>query len=149
MHNRLARHTTLLALAIAASACAEDGVTPAPRLLDAVQESPVSAVVLSADLRPGGNGAVAFTNRLEDDLWFNPCEREVQRQRGDEWVSVPTELRLCNAMAYVLRPGVERVELVDVPTYLEAGRYRFVFTMYPGVDAEIVHRPASSVFEVR
>ncbi len=137
-------------LALAALGCETSTTSPGGnRLLDAVGDGPVTAVVAEAEAAPGANVSVTFANSGAAEYWFNPCEREVQRESGGEWVSLGQELRICNEMAYVLAANGERAEMVDVPAFIEPGRYRFVFTMRPSASGDVATRPASSAFEVK
>lgn len=132
-----------------AAACSRDGASASgPRLQDVVENGPVVPVVRSADAVPGQAVAVLFRNTVDQEFWFNPCERFTERLVDGAWIRLADELRLCNSMAYVLRASGEREEQVDVPNDLSPGTYRFVFVMRPPRSGDVSHRPASTTFRV-
>jgi hypothetical protein len=136
-----------LALLVGLSACTKDPVL-APPLLDIVQDGSVQAVVDADAAVPGAFVGVMFVNHVDQEYWFNPCERFVERYEAGGWRRFQ-EMRLCNSMAYILRPNASREESVDVPSDLAVGTYRFVFPMRPPATGEVSLYLASTTFEVR
>lgn len=138
-----------LAALVVLGGCAAESAPSEPPLLSVVENGPVVPVVAASTALPGSVLQVTFTNTVDREFWFNPCERVVQRREGEGWVLLPEELRMCNSMAYILRPNAERHEGVDVPADLGPGEYRFVFTMRAPATPDVAHRPASTAFVVR
>jgi hypothetical protein len=149
-----ARHSKFCApvavlLLLVIGACSRESSYTAPPLLDVVLDGPVRPIVQSATAVPGATVSVQFQNTVATEFWFNPCERFVELHLNNRWTRLPDELRVCNAMAYILQPNSQRVELVDVPGGLEPGTYRFVFVMRSSRSPDVAHYPASTTFEVR
>jgi hypothetical protein len=138
------------AVILGAAACNSDGAASiAPPLLDVVEDGPVVPVVQVETARPGQNLPVLFRNRVNQEFWFNPCERFIERNVGGTWVRRADELRVCNKMIYIILPSADREELVDVPLDVAPGTYRFVFVMMrPTGTGAVSHYPASNTFEV-
>lgn len=138
-----------VAMLSAAAACTDVKDPSGPPLLDIVQDGPVRPVVEGDVGVPGQGLAVVFHNTVDEVFVFNPCERVTERRVGETWTRMPDELRMCNAMGYLLRANGERREIVDVPGDLTPGEYRFVFTMRAQDRPALNHFPASTSFEVR
>jgi hypothetical protein len=131
-----------------AAACSAERPVVEPPVTSLEEPGVVLADVQAETAAPGAAIEVVFRNTVDREFWFNPCERVVQRLDGDTWVSLPEELRMCNAMAYILLPNGARTETADVPLYAEAGTYRFVFVMRPPADTEVATRATSTPFRV-
>jgi hypothetical protein len=68
---------------LGAAACNSDGAASiAPPLLNVVEDGPVVPVVQVETARPGQNLPVLFRNRVNQEFWFNPCERFIERNVG-------------------------------------------------------------------
>jgi hypothetical protein len=143
------RNTVVFVCALALAACSSKSEVTGPTLLTVIGQSPVVAVVGSAEAAAGDVLDVTFTNAGDEAYWFNPCVREVLRATADGWETMPGELRICNDMAYGIAPSGERVEQVDVPTFATPGTYRFVVPMHRTGSIEVAHRAVSTTFEVR
>lgn len=142
--------TLATALFVGLAACAPDGAPSGlTRALDILENRPIVPVVQSAAVVPGDSVAVIFRSTVDFELWFNPCDRFVERREGDGWTRLPDELRLCNGVAYILRPNVDRQEYVDAPLDLTRGTFRFVFAVRRPNSADVIHWAASTSFVVR
>lgn len=117
----------LVALLSFVIACREP--TAAGQVLPHLEKENVTAEVLLAETDPGASIEVHFTNS-GSALWFvNTCARGVEILLNARWTRLPPELRLCSGEGVLLPAGDEALSLADVPSTVEAGTYRYAFSL--------------------
>ncbi len=89
----------------------------------------ISASVQVPVAAPGEEVSVRFINMSDRLYSVNTCLRKVERLEGATWVLIPEELRLCAPGAAVIPALAEAYQTADVPVGLEAGSFRFRFSM--------------------
>lgn len=138
----------LLLVTVGACAGAEDPVGSGPSDVRTA-EGLVATVLADGPVAPASVVTVRFANGSENQFYYNPCPRRLERQAGTGWESLGEEFRLCTEEVYLLAAGATDERGTDVPPTLDAGTYRFVFPMVqdgqPGTPVQLVSGP----FEVR
>ena len=113
-------------LAIGLLGCADEPTAGLVRL-PLLEEAGVAVTVLDSQPRAGQSVRVRFVSAEQGRIYFHPCVRGVERRVAGAWEPLPPELRLCTAQVFVLEPGAEMVQLVDIPADAPPGTLRFLF----------------------
>lgn len=78
---------------------------------------------------PGAPVTLTVVNGTADTYAFNPCTRMVQQEGTGDWRPVDEPQRVCTMEAWLIEPRTRRSGDTELPTTLEAGRYRIGLSM--------------------
>jgi hypothetical protein len=114
----------------------EQADTPRDTTAARTDSAPAAADSTAVELRvdstsyaAGGQVALTITNHSNTTVSFNPCTRIVERESGSAWVPVEEPNRVCTMEAWLLEPHATRNATTELPSPLEAGRYRLVILL--------------------
>ena len=79
--------------------------------------------------RAGEKVTLTFENKSSRSYAFNPCTRTIEREENGTWTALPDAGRMCTMEAWILDPHGTRTGPTELPSPMEAGRYRVVVRM--------------------
>lgn len=114
-----------------ASAASPGGAAGTPAGEAAPAPGGRAQIVLELDrtrYAPGSTVNVRIINRDDAGYGFNGCQRQVERRRGGQWVTVPEEGRICTMMLQLVGARQTVMVATELPAGMEAGEYRIAIT---------------------
>ena len=84
--------------------------------------------VVEPTLTAGTSAEVQLENLSDRTIGFNLCPKVVEREEENAWAPLPeTRPEACTLELYVLAAGETVVQMIEIPSGLEAGSHRIVF----------------------